>query len=87
MQKYTNILTRLFFFFVKKNQTPTLCIFLLIILVKVTASGCQISDTSYTYFLYRIWTTQHYTSEREREKEKEIICSFVGLLLFSKKIK
>lgn len=87
MQKYTNILTRLFFFFFVKKIKHQHYAFLLIILVKVTASGCQISDTSYTYF-YTESGQHNITHQREKERKREIICSFVGLLLlFSKEIK
>jgi hypothetical protein len=59
---------------------------LLIILVKVTASGCQVSDTSYTYFIQNLDNTTLHI--REKERKIEIICFLVGLLLLlSKKIK
>lgn len=74
MQVYTNILTRFFFFLLFK--TPTLCISLLIILVKVAAVHCQISDTSYTYF-YTESGQHNITQPKERKKDYLFLCLFV----------
>lgn len=51
--------------------------FLLIILVKVTASGCQVSDISYTYF-YTESGQHNITHQREKERKRERDYLFLG---------